>query len=245
MKSILFTTALFAGAFAAPSKYYCHDGQCDSYYHDAKYDNHNHNWGGSWGGKWSGEDKKACDKDMKCNGQSDCPQGGYKFTSTFFVEAFPDQVVNVTTPTGGLPVSRTKVFETKCATTNSLPQGSYSSWDMGFNSETNQVCWYIVSKGFQGEYSSAAATATHVHEGDYGMSGPPRLSLMNPAGSGDVRISSGCQTGPFVTGLDDTVTGIDTGADFHVGELEADPAAYYVDIHSSLAVPGANRGQFA
>lgn len=115
---------------------------------------------------------------------------------------------------------------------------------MGFNSDDDFVCWYIVSKGFRGEYESAARTATHVHEGPPGVAGPPRLSLKNPVGRGDVRISSGCQKGPYTTGLDDEETGIDTGVGFTAGELEDSPEEYYVDIHSSLAVPGANRGQF-
>lgn len=58
------------------------------------------------------------------------------------------------------------------------------------------------------------------------------------------RYAIGCLTGPFQTGvLNDE--GVDTGRDFEVGEIEHYPGGFYVDIHSSLAVTGAVRGQLA
>lgn len=55
---------------------------------------------------------------MKCKGKKGCPQGDKKFTSVYYVEAFPDQVVNVTVPTGGLPVSVQKAMSTSRLVTN-------------------------------------------------------------------------------------------------------------------------------
>merc|ERR1712130_802712 len=56
--------------------------------------------------------------------------------------------------------------------------------------------------------------------------------------------SIGCMKGPFATGIDND-EGVDTGAAFSVAEIEANPAGFFVDAHSSLAVPGAVRGQVA
>jgi len=50
--------------------------------------------------------------------------------------------------------------------------------------------------------------------------------------------------GPFATGIDND-EGVDTGAAFSVAEIEANPSGFFVDVHSSLAVPGAVRGQVA
>jgi hypothetical protein len=70
-----------------------------------------------------------------------------------------------------------------------------------------------------------------------------RIVFPNPVGSSDVRVSKGCVTGPFKTGV--LNLGIDTGTDFHVSEIEKNPAGFFTDVHSSLAVPGAVRGQLA
>ena len=37
--------------------------------------------------------------------------------------------------------------------------------------------------------------------------------------------------------------GKDTGDGFHVSRIEDDPVKFFSDVHSSLAVPGAVRGQ--
>lgn len=62
-------------------------------------------------------------------------------------------------------------------------------------------------------------------------------------GEGTTRNSVGCLKGPFKTGV--APNGIDTGDGFHVKQIEADPAAFFTDVHSSLAVPGAVRGQLS
>jgi hypothetical protein len=62
-------------------------------------------------------------------------------------------------------------------------------------------------------------------------------------GKKDKRISYGCLKGPFTTGIEDEETGVDLGADFHVSQIEEDPAGFFCDVHSSLAMPGAVTGQ--
>ncbi|KAL8647560.1 MAG: hypothetical protein Q9226_006379 [Calogaya cf. arnoldii] len=158
-----------------------------------------------------------------------CPNTGNSvipFTSTFHVLATPDQVVNGTTNptfTGGLP-------------------GAQATYDFGINADLDLICYNIKLTGFRGEYQSPAKTATHVHEGAKGRNGPPRLAFPNPMGNGNVRVSVGCMQGPFTTGL--IVNGQDTGSGFKVRQIQDNPSGFFADVHSSLAVPGAARGQF-
>ncbi|KAK3047638.1 hypothetical protein LTR09_010896 [Extremus antarcticus] len=169
-------------------------------------------------GSGRGKGDKWCGKDGK----------PIQFSSTYSVTATPDQVVNGTELTGGLP-------------------GAIGYYDFGINRRLNTICYDIKIYGFRGQYESPADTATHIHEAAKGASGPPRLAFPNPkkTGKGDERRSQGCLQGPFETGVLDTVTGIDTGAGFRVGQIENDPEAFYCDVHSSLAVPGAIRGQLS
>lgn len=160
-------------------------------------------------------------------GQGFTVTADFPFTSYHEVKSTPEQVVNGTgAATGGL-------------------SGSYSTWRIALNGPQNVACWHIESYGFAGAYQSPAVTATHVHEGARGAAGPPRLAFPNPEEDADsndgARISRGCFTGPFTTGV--LVNGADAGAGFTVQRLEDNPSAFYVDIHSSLAVPGASRGQ--
>ncbi|KAK4982775.1 hypothetical protein LTR50_007585 [Elasticomyces elasticus] len=172
-----------------------------------------HNLGG-----WRGNGR---DRDCK-KGLDTLP---FNFTSKYSVRATPDQVVNGTTFTGGLP-------------------GASGVYDLGLNSQSNFLCWYIEIKGFRGEYSSPALTATHIHQSPRGQSGPPRIAFPNPISiDNNTRVSVGCQQGPFRTGI--LANGVDTGLAFNVGQIEANPAGFDVDVHSSLALPGAIRGQIA
>ena len=157
------------------------------------------------------------------------PKSPFTFTSYFAVHAEPGQVVNGTTPTGGLA-------------------GASGQYLLGLNSDSNTICYNITLTNFRGDYSSPARTATHLHEAARGASGSPRIAFPNPVAinaDGSVRRSVGCITGPFVTGLNNTGTTVDTGAAFNVRQIEANPAGFFVDVHSSLAVPGAVRGQLA
>lgn len=116
---------------------------------------------------------------------------------------------------------------------------------MGLNSYTNTICYNITLIGFRGNYQSAALTATHLHEAAKGQSGPPRVAFPNPVGDEKYANSIGCMKGPFKTGLNGTDGVTDTGANFQVSQIEKNPAGFFVDVHSSLAVPGAVRGQIA
>ncbi|KAF1822465.1 uncharacterized protein K489DRAFT_389297 [Dissoconium aciculare CBS 342.82] len=152
------------------------------------------------------------------------------FTSKFSVCATPDQVVNGTTPTGGL-------------------EGAVGYYNFGLNSKLDIICYNIKLVNFRGDYQSPANTATHIHEAARGASGPPRIAFPNPkvvpGGPENERISVGCISGPFKTGVVNNVTKIDSGDGFTIAKLEANPAAFFADVHSSLAVPGAVRGQLA
>ncbi|KAJ0159897.1 hypothetical protein CTA2_8921 [Colletotrichum tanaceti] len=155
--------------------------------------------------------------------------GPFSFTSTYDVVATPDQVVDSNnTFTGGLA-------------------GAVGFYSYGINSWENVICYNITLVNFQGEYQSPAVTATHIHQAQKGRAGPPRIAIPNPApveGVPNIRRSIGCLTGPFFTGINGT-TGADTGAGFVVSQIEESPADFFTDVHSSLAVPGAVRGQLS
>lgn len=89
-----------------------------------------------------------------------------------------------------------------------------------------------------------ALTSTHIHEAATGRSGPPRIAFPNPMGPDERRISTGCITGPFKTGINAT-DGSDTGTGFHVRQIVANPAGFFTDSHTRMYLPGAVRGQLA
>lgn len=152
----------------------------------------------------------------------------FDFTSTFSILATPDQVV-----------------DSNNATTGGLP-GAKGLYLFGLNSHQNTICYNITLYDFQGEYQSPALTATHIHQAAKGKAGPPRIAFPDPqpiGANGEVRRSVGCLTGPFRTGL--PAGGPDSGEGFQVRQIEEDPKGFFADVHSSLAVAGAVRGQFA
>lgn len=148
--------------------------------------------------------------------------------------------------------------------TGGLP-GAIGYYDLGLNSDLDLICYNIRFVGFQGEYQSPAITATHIHTGVAGATGPPRIAFPNPQGAeGEDKVSVGCMTGmslcdicvlvslltsssgPFKTGIANAATmSGDTGDGFTIAMLEANPSGFFADSHSSLAVPGAFRGQVA
>ena len=151
----------------------------------------------------------------------------FALSTTHLVHAVPEQVVNGTEPTGGIA-------------------GASGNFNFGINSAMNMICYNITLHNFQGDFSSPATTATHIHEAALGASGPPRIAFPNPepiSADGVVRNSAGCLKGPFTTGV--MVEGKDSGEGFHVSQIEANPAAFMADTHSSLALAGAVRGQLA
>lgn len=147
------------------------------------------------------------------------------FTSAFRVSIVPDQVVNadgVATP--GEP-------------------GASGTYDLRLNSELEVLCYDIRLTGVTPPYMSPARTSTHIHEAARGVSGPARIVFPDPTGAaGGPLTSSGCLQVPTVVGL--PADGPDAGAAFSLAELEADPMAYYADVHTEAFVPGAVRGQF-
>lgn len=146
-------------------------------------------------------------------------------TSTFSVSADPDQVVGA----GGEP-------------------GATATYELTLDSVNGIVCYEVLTNGVSGDYSSPAVTANHIHEAAAGVAGPPRVAFADPVpvDEGDpdgVRISSGCAVTPQLTGT--AANGSDNGAGFDLADIESDPAAYYVDVHTEDFTPGAVRGQFA
>jgi hypothetical protein len=148
----------------------------------------------------------------------------FVFTSTYEVVASPNQVVDSANEfTGGL-------------------EGCTGLFNFGINSHENVICYNITIDGFEGDYQSPATSATHIHEAAVGKAGPPRIAFPNPVEISEGRRSSiGCLRGPFKTGV--VTNGTDSGDGFHVKEIEENPAGFFSDVHSSLAVPGATRGQ--
>lgn len=121
--------------------------------------------------------------------------------------------------------------------------GADGSFMFMVNSDEEIICYDIEFNGVTPPYESPARTATHIHEAAAGEFGPPRLAFEDPNGSDDDPLtSSNCIQGPFTTGVEDD-DGNDTAADFTLSELEADPEAFYADVHTSEFPAGAIRGQ--
>ena len=147
------------------------------------------------------------------------------FTSMFTVSATPDQVID---PEG-----------------NPAPgeEGASGVYNFRINSNEEIICWDITLRGVTPPYQSMARTATHVHEAVRGAGGPPRLAFPDPTDAGDGTLkSSGCMQGPFTTGID-ADDGTDTGEGFSLAQIEANPAGFSADSHTSAFVPGVVRGQ--
>ncbi|KAF2730020.1 hypothetical protein EJ04DRAFT_501294 [Polyplosphaeria fusca] len=147
----------------------------------------------------------------------------FYFDATYAVKATPDQVRNGTTPVPGQP-------------------GAKGLFKYGVNVAENTICYNITLSGVSGTYSSPALTATHIHEAARGASGPPRIAFPNPQGPDERRVSYGCLTGPFTTGLKGE-DGRDTGDGFHVGQIVKGPEGFFTDAHTVEFPVGAVRGQ--
>lgn len=147
-----------------------------------------------------------------------------EFTSAFTVTATPDQIIN--------------------SEGDTVPgeEGATGTFNFMINSDEEIICYDITLDGVTPPYESPAKTATHIHEAVAGEAGPPRLAFENPQGDGDQLTSSGCLQGPFTTGLEGD-DGADTAEGFSLAEIEADPAAFFADTHTTAFPAGAVRGQ--
>lgn len=148
------------------------------------------------------------------------------FTSAFTVNAGPDAVIaNDGTPTPGQP-DATGTFQFR------------------INSDLEIICYDITLTGVSGDYQSPADTATHIHEAAVGQPGPPRIAFPNPAPIGEgPRTSSGCLQGPFTTGVNGPDGVTDTGTGFSLAQIEANPAGFTGDSHTTAFPAGVVRGQ--
>jgi len=146
------------------------------------------------------------------------------FTSAFTAMATPDMVINNDgVPTPGEP-------------------GASGTFTYRINSDTEVICYDIRLTGVTPPYQSPAKTATHIHQGDAGQAGPPRIAFPNPEDDGSgALVSSGCLQGPFTTGV--APEGTDTGQGFTLDQIEADPSAFFTDTHTAAFAAGAVRGQ--
>ncbi|KQO03516.1 hypothetical protein ASF21_04365 [Arthrobacter sp. Leaf234] len=145
------------------------------------------------------------------------------FTSAYTVAALPGNVIGPDgAPAPGEP-------------------GATGTFNFMINSDLEIICYDITLDGVTPPFQSMAKTSTHIHQTAAGKNGPPRIAFPNPGGEGTLT-GSGCLQGPFTTGLtgDD---GVDTGEGFSLKQLEADPAGFSADTHTSGFVPGAVRGQ--
>jgi hypothetical protein len=84
--------------------------------------------------------------------------------------------------------------------------------------DKNQVCWDLSSKGL------TDVTAAHIHKGAAGANGPPVVPFSGVDAKGD---SKGC-----------AAASADVAKD-----IVANPAGYYVNVHTKAAPAGAIRGQ--
>ncbi|KAH6682932.1 hypothetical protein B0J14DRAFT_574658 [Halenospora varia] len=148
----------------------------------------------------------------------------FTFTSTYNVVAVGSEVRNGTTPAPG-------------------PEDARGYFNFGINSVEDTICFNITLLNVVGAYQSPARTATHIHQAARGASGPPRLAFPNPVGDDKRRVSYGCLTSPFTTGI--MANGQDTGTGFKVKQIEENPAGFFADSHTVLYSLGVVRGQLA
>jgi len=92
--------------------------------------------------------------------------------------------------------------------------------------QPDDLCYFIIVQGI------AAPTAAHIHRSAEGVAGPIVVPLKPPTPTPlpDVYTAIGC-----IGGLDPAL----------VAEIDADPAAFYVNVHNGAFPDGAVRGQLA
>jgi hypothetical protein len=87
------------------------------------------------------------------------------------------------------------------------------------NTDKNEVCYDLTVTKVDD------ATAAHIHEGAVGKDGPVKVPLEAPKGGS----AKGCKTADAVV----------------IKDIMANPANYYVNVHSTAHPKGAIRGQLA
>ena len=102
---------------------------------------------------------------------------------------------------------------------NPGPAGAMGTATVNINTDTNQVCYKLAPTGL-----SETPSAGHIHEGAKGVAGPVAIDFNLPA-----------------NGLEACVAG-DAAK---VAAIVANPANFYVNIHTPSFQAGAIRGQLA
>lgn len=177
-----------------------------------------------------------------------CKQPSY-FTSAVYGRPGPGNVVNQqNVATAGQPGAYGHFCEQSLprvlATRTHTPSAAYF-----INSDKEIICYDIRTVGVTGEYDSPAVTATHIHEGGAGVSGPPRIAFPNPQFTRknhlgeEIRESKGCLKGPFRTGVAPTGTDTGSASGFTLRQLEQNPGAFFTDTHTQAFSAGAIRAQ--
>jgi hypothetical protein len=113
--------------------------------------------------------------------------------------------------------------------------GTLGTFNLRINSVLGTICHDITLRGVTPPFQSPAPTATHIHQGPAGAVGPPVWLFPDAemADDGTLR-STGCQQRAFPADVADT---------FSLAEIEANPAGFYVDVHTSAFEAGSVRGQ--
>ena len=102
------------------------------------------------------------------------------------------------------------------------PDGATGSAVIRFDDETNELCYELTIDGIDG---GDAVIAAHIHEGEAGVAGDVVVPLFTEPPTGEM---TGCVE--------------DVDADV-MAAIQADPEAYYVNIHTEAYQAGAVRGQ--
>jgi hypothetical protein len=97
------------------------------------------------------------------------------------------------------------------------PSGGAGNAVVTINTDTNQVCYQLTTTGLPD-----AVTLAHIHEGPKGTAGPVVIDLNFPANG-----PAGCVSGDAAK----------------VSAVLANPAAFYVNVHTAQFPKGAARGQ--
>ena len=131
-------------------------------------------------------------------------------------------LVLAASPAGAAPVVFTATLTGAAVPTGGDPAGSGVAYVI-VDDAADRICVVAFSQG------GTLPFAAHIHHAPAGQIGPHAVDLNNPVTFGTVGYTSGCYTAPEAV-LDDIV---------------ANPATYYVNLHSHEYPLGSLRGQLA